>query len=233
MPRTAVAIRHVHFEDLGLFGPALARAGYEVRYHEAGVDALRELEPVRTDLVIVLGGPVGAHEDGKYPFLREEVGFLERRLTAARPTIGICLGAQLMARALGARVHPGPEKEIGFAPVALTGEGRASCLAAFDGTPVLHWHGDAFELPGGAVRLASTRACENQAFAYGRNAIGFQFHPEAGGGGFERWLIGHTFELAQAGVDVPTLRAAHEALAPDLGRRADACLAAWLDQVER
>jgi GMP synthase (glutamine-hydrolysing) len=96
-----------------------------------------------------------------------------------------------------------------------------------------HWHSDAFELPGGAVRLASTRACENQAFAYGRNAIGFQFHPEAGGGGFERWLIGHAFELAQAGVDVPALRAAHEARAPDLERRADACLAAWLGQLGR
>jgi len=231
MLKTAVAIRHLAFEDLGVFESVLARAGYKVHYYDIGIDELWTLEPVKTDLVVVLGGPIGAYEDAKYPFLAEEIDILEQRLAAGQPTIGICLGAQLMARALGARVYPGPEKEIGFAPIHLTEEGRASCLAAFEDRPVLHWHGDTFDLPDGAVRLASTAACENQAFAYGRNAIAFQFHPEAGAGGFERWLIGHTLELHAAGKRVDQLRADHQAFAPDLKRRAAACLETWLGQL--
>lgn len=230
---TAVAIRHVAFEDLGAFHAPIERAGYRVHYYDIGLDPLWTLEPVKTELVIVLGGPIGAYEDDKYPFLREELGLLEERLAADRPTLGICLGAQLMARALGARVYPGPEKEIGFAQITLTDEGRTSCLASFDGAPVLHWHGDTLDLPEGATRLASTAVCENQAFAYGRNALAVQFHPEAGGDGFERWLIGHTVELGHAGKSIEQLRADHQALAPDLQRRAVACLENWLGQLTR
>jgi GMP synthase (glutamine-hydrolysing) len=228
---TAVAIRHVAFEDLGAFQAPIERAGYRVHYYDVGIDELWTLESVKTELVIVLGGPIGAYEDDKYPFLREELDILEQRLAAGRPTIGICLGAQLMARALGAHVYPGPEKEIGFKPISLTEEGRASCLACFDDATVLHWHGDTFDLPEGALRLASTAVCENQAFAYGPNAIGFQFHPEAGGAGFERWLIGHASELGQAGKNVVRLRADHDALAPGLERRATRCIESWLAQL--
>jgi GMP synthase (glutamine-hydrolysing) len=117
MSRTAVAIRHLAFEDLGCFGPVLKQAGYQVQYCDIGVDDLGTIDPVKTELLVVLGGPVGAWEEDKYPFLRPEIDLLERRLAADRPTIGICLGAQLMARALGARVYPGREKEIGFAPI--------------------------------------------------------------------------------------------------------------------
>lgn len=228
---TAVAIRHVGFEDLGAFQAPLERAGYRIHTYDAGVDELWTLEPVKTELVIVLGGPIGAYEDVQYPFLSEELDLLTQRIAAGRPTIGICLGAQLLARALGARVYPAREKEIGFAPVTLTAEGRASCLAGFDGAPVLHWHGDTFDLPDGAVRLASTAVCENQAFAHGRNIIGFQFHPEAGSDGFERWLIGHAHELAAAGKDVGQLRAEYRRLAPDLKRRAVTCLETWLGRI--
>jgi GMP synthase (glutamine-hydrolysing) len=104
--------------------------------------------------------------------------------------MGICLGAQLIARAAGARVYPSGVKEIGFAPITLTEAGCDSCLAAFADDPLtLHWHGDTFDLPEGATLLASTPGCRNQAFSLGPTVIGFQFHPEAGGPGFERWLI--------------------------------------------
>lgn len=232
MLKTAVAIRHLAFEDLGCFEPVLTRAGYKVHYYDIGIDELWTLEPVKTELVIVLGGPIGAYDDDKYPFLRDELDVLEERLSAGRPTIGICLGAQLMARALGARVFPGREKEIGFAPLTLTEGGRASCLSMFDNEPVLHWHGDTFDLPDGATRLASTAVCENQAFAFGRNAIGMQFHPEAGADGFERWLIGHAIELSQSGKSVQALRDEHLALAPGLQGRAAQCLDSWLGELQ-
>ena len=103
MALTVEAIRHVHFEDLGTLAPALAGAGAAIRYREAGQDDLAAVDPLAADLLVVLGGPIGAGDDALYPFLADELRILEARLAAGRPTLGVCLGAQLMARALGAR----------------------------------------------------------------------------------------------------------------------------------
>ena len=207
MQKSAVAIRHVPFEDLGTFVQPLAQAGYALRYCDVGVDDLATVAPVETDLIIALGGPVGVYETRSYPFLVDEMQLLKERLAADRPTLGICLGAQIMAAALGAGVAPGDEKEIGFAPLTLTEAGAAGPLAHLTDTPVLHWHGDRFEMPAGAERLAETAACDHQAFALGPNILGLQFHPEADGERIERWLIGHACELAAAGIDPCVLRA--------------------------
>ena len=229
--KTAIAIRHVAFEDLGAFEPAIRAAGYRLHYVEAGED-MRSLVPPETDLLIVLGGPIGAYDDETYPFLLEETEIIAERLQAGKPTLGICLGAQLIARAAGARVYPGAEKEIGYAPIALTEAGAASCLAPFaeDGT-TLHWHGDTFDLPEGAELLASTPLCANQAFALGRNIIAFQFHPEAGGD-LEAWLIGHTCELSTAGIDIPALRDVSRRLGTVLAQKAHATIVHWLGQLD-
>jgi putative intracellular protease/amidase len=125
VPKSVVAVRHIQFEHLGAFEPVLRRRGYTVRYCDIGLYDVRSIDPVAHDLVIVLGGPIGAYEDDAYPFLRHELALLERRLAAARPTLGICLGAQLMARALGARVFPAPTKEIGWGELQLSEAGRA------------------------------------------------------------------------------------------------------------
>jgi GMP synthase (glutamine-hydrolysing) len=151
-----------------------SRAGHAIRYHDIDTDDLESLEPNGPGLMVVLGRPVAAYRDERYPFVRKEGDLLTAQITAGQPPLGICLGAQFTDRALGAPIHPGSAKELGFAP--------------FQDRPVLHGHGDVLGLPEGAVQLASTAACENQAFAYGRHAIGFQFHPEAGGPGLERWL---------------------------------------------
>jgi len=231
--KSAVVIRHVGFEDLGAFAPALREAGYQVYYWDIGAQELWTLEPVKTDLLIVLGGPIGAYEDAVYPFLKEEIAILEQRLAANRPTLGVCLGAQLIARAAGARVYPSGAKEIGFAPITLTEAGRSSCLAPFADAPMtLHWHGDTFDLPVGAARLASTDLCENQAYAMGPNIVGFQFHPEASAKGFEKWLVGHAAELAAARIDVPRLRSEAQTYGPELERKAQAVLSAWLGGLE-
>lgn len=208
----AIALRHVAFEDLGLLGPILARAGWDVRYLDAPVDALT----AEADLLIVLGGPIGACEAEAYPFLAAETEPLERRLVRGRPTLGICLGCQLMAQALGARVFPGSIKEIGWGPVTLTPAGLTSELSVLVDSKarVLHWHGDTFDLPAGAVPLASNANYENQAFAFGSAALALQFHVEADPATLELWYVGHAAELSAAGVSVPKLRAASAAVAP-------------------
>lgn len=228
--KLAIAIRHVAFEDLGSAGAVLSHHGFTVRYHDVGLADFSALDPVAADLLVVLGGPIGVYEEERYPFLREELALLATRLAASRPTLGICLGAQLMAKALGAAVYPGHCKEIGFAPITLTAAGEASCLAPFGapGAVALHWHGDTFDLPPGAVRLAATEAYPNQAFALGANILACQFHPEATVVGFERWLIGHTAELTAAGIGVPDLRAAAARHGPDVERHGTASLDQWL-----
>jgi len=228
MPPTAVAIRHIAFEGLGNIEPILRKAGYSLQVREAGSDDLQDNEPAEADLLVVLGGPIGAYEDDRYPFLADELRILERRLAAGRPTLGICLGAQLMARALGARVYPGPAKEIGWAPLALTEAGRASPLVHLDGAAVLHWHGDTFDLPAGAERLASTGPCLNQAFALGPNALGLQFHGEVDGADIERWLIGHACEIAAAGLDPRVLRADSKRHGAELREAGGRLFADWL-----
>src|SRR5262249_3823122 len=140
--KSVVAIRHVHFEDLGAFAGAFAAQGYELRYRDAGLDDLSGIDPLAPDILVVLGAPIGANEEDAFPFLSEELRLIARRLEAERPTFGICLGAQLMARALGGSVFPGAAKEIGFSMLKLTAEGQAGPLKVFDGEPVLHWHGD-------------------------------------------------------------------------------------------
>jgi GMP synthase (glutamine-hydrolysing) len=229
-----LALRHVPFEDLGYFESVLADRGLGVRYVDAVTDDLAVIDAVRPDLVVVLGGPIGAYEDAAYPFLGDELRLIEHRLRATRPTLGICLGAQLIARALGARVHPGSVKEIGWAPLTLTEAGKRSPLRfiAQGGGIVLHWHGDTFELPDGAVHLASSALYENQAFSWGQSALALQFHAEAGGRGLERWFVGHAAEIgAQPGLSVAVLRADTARFTPAVTAAGQAFFDAWLTSV--
>jgi GMP synthase (glutamine-hydrolysing) len=230
--KTAVAIRHLHFEDLGTLAPLLGARGYTVRYLDAGSEPIDADAVAAADLLIVLGGPIGAYDEATYPCLADELTVIAQRLQSARPLLGICLGAQLIARALGADVAGMGVKEIGFAPLRLTAEGEASPLAALDGVPVLHWHGDRFGIPAGAVRLAGTDTCANQAFAIGRHVLALQCHLEAEPQRIEQWLIGHACELAQAGLDPRALRADARARRDDLPRAAQAVFGAWLDELE-
>jgi len=231
--RRAVVIRHVAFEDLGSFAEPLARHGYRVDYLEAGMDDLGGDEVRNADLLIVLGGPIGAGDERQYPFLAAELRLLERRLGDDRPTLGICLGSQLMARALGERVFGAGRKEIGWSPLSLTEAGRASALRhlAPEKTAVLHWHGDTFDLPRGAVHLAATPACENQAFRWGAGGLALQFHPEATPAGLERWFIGHTLEIETTPeVSVERLRESTRRLGPALLTQGPAFFDEWLAQ---
>ena len=191
--RTALMICHARFLDLASFEEVLTAHDYRTVYLDAGHDEL-VLNHLCPDVVITLGGPVSAYALTDYPWIEDEMRLLAECMRSSRPILAICLGAQILAQALGARVFKG-ETEIGWAPIMLTEAGRRSVLRSTGATPVLHWHGDTFELPVGAQRLASTAACENQAFSIG-SALAVQFHPEVSARNFERWLICNTGQIA-------------------------------------
>jgi GMP synthase (glutamine-hydrolysing) len=229
MEKTLLALRHVHFEDLGAFEAPLVEAGYAIRYAEAGFDDFAAL--TKPEMLVVLGGPIGAYEDDDYPFLSTELALIQTQLEAGKPILGICLGAQLMARAMGARVYPGRAKEIGWKKLTVTEAGEET-LAPLKDVPVLHWHGDTFDLPAGATNLATTDICDHQAFIAGSNALAFQFHPEAQKQNLERWLIGHTGEIASVpGISVQQLRADTALYADTCAAKGQEVLRAWLKQL--
>jgi GMP synthase (glutamine-hydrolysing) len=156
---------------------------------------------------------------------------LEQRLAAQRPTLGICLGAQLMARALGAAVYPGHQPELGWAPLMLSEAGRRSPLRHIGDTqiPVLHWHGDTFNLPDSATRLAASSLYTNQAFAWGAHALALQCHLEVTANGLERWWRGHANQLRDTpGVNVAHLRQDTQRCAPRLAQHALRVWQEWL-----
>lgn len=230
MSRTANAIRHVPFEDLGLLAPLLTDRGYHIEYLDAGIDDLTDPRAADADLLIVLGGPIGVGDLATYPFLHQEIDLLERRLDQ-RPTLGICLGAQLIATTLGAHVRPSGGVEIGYAPLTLTDDGRRSPLAAIEHTPVLHWHGDRFDTPEGAVNLAVTNHTPDQAFSLGSHVLALQFHLETHHDDIERWLIGHAHELAANGIDPRTIRQDAATHGPVLAAAAQLAFSIWLDGI--
>jgi GMP synthase (glutamine-hydrolysing) len=230
MIKQCLAVRHVAFEDLGLLGPLVAARGYGVGFHDAGVQPFNAETLLEPDLVVVLGGPIGVYEQEAYPFIADEIAAVAARLQADKPILGICLGAQMMAAALNAKVAPGQVKEIGWAPLTLTGDGQRSPLASLGATPVLHWHGDNCELPKDCALLASTPHCPVQAFLRKPAQLALQFHLETEPARFESWLVGHTVELSKAGIDPRELRKQAHTFGPATREIGQKVLGAWLDK---
>jgi len=212
--KTVNVIQHLAFEDLGSLEDVFYQLGFRVRYFEAGVD---NLSPALNyeGLTVILGGPIGVYETEDYPFLVDEIAGLKQRLKANKPTIGICLGAQLIAHALGAKVYAGHQKEIGWSQLEIKAV-ENNPLVALENVEVLHWHGDTFDLPSNATLLASSAIYPNQAFSIGNNILALQFHLEITEQSFEKWLIGHTCEIRHAGLSIPQLRADNLAYATQL-----------------
>lgn len=233
MSPVALAVRHLAFEDLGLLDPLLRDRGYDVRYLDVAAEGIDAGALGGADLLVVLGGPVGVNDTDRYPVLNDEISALRARLSTRAPTIGICLGAQLLARVLGAEVVPGATTEIGYATLDLTPDGLNSPLRHLDGIPVLHWHNDCLELPAGARNLASTAQCRNQAFVVENHILGLQFHLETDDRDLEHWLWGHAGALAAANIDPRNLRRDAAAIGPELARRAAAVMTQWLDEAGR
>jgi len=231
--KTAIALRHVHFENLGTLAAVLNEHGYQLQYLDPTLGEIDNAAIQQADMLIVLGGPISAAcDEQRYPFFERELAVVCQYLDSGKPIIGICLGAQLIAMASGAKVSSMGGKEIGFAPLTLTAAGKTSVLAGLSDTPVLHWHGDQFDIPANAIHLASTSACPHQAFSIGRNVLALQFHLEVDVCKIEHWLVGHANELGQAGIDPRTLRAQASELGDRLTMAARAVFSAWLNQIE-
>ncbi len=170
-------LQHVPFEGLGSMESWLAAREAEVQYTRF-FDSPLLPDMADLDLVIALGGPMSVNDEADLPWLKEEKRFISEAISAGKAVLGICLGAQHIASALGAPVYPGPHKEIGWFDIESTS--NHPDLFQFPRTAkVFHWHGETFDLPPGASRLARSAGCENQAFQIGSKAIGLQFHLEA------------------------------------------------------
>ncbi|KKC25320.1 glutamine amidotransferase [Sphingomonas sp. SRS2] len=230
--KTALVIRHTPYEGIAGFRAPVEAAGYEIDRIDVTDPAFPDVDFDAPDLVVMMGGPMGVYETDRHPWLACEIVRLARRIMLDRPTIGVCLGSQVIAAAMGARVYPGPVKEVGYAPVTITDAGQGSPLRHIEDVPVLHWHGDTFDLPPGAELLASTGHYAHQAFRRGNNILALQCHPEMGEDPrFEAWLKDEPY-ITAAGTSVADLRAQndnHGSTAVAAGRR---LMADWLDRLD-
>lgn len=230
--KRALVIRHVIHEGLAGYRLPIEQAGYEIERVAACQTDFAALDLVSPDLLVVMGGPMGAYETDAHPWLLDEIVAIAARLAADRPTLGICLGSQMLAAALGARVYPGPVREIGFAPLALNKAGRESPLGHVADIDVLHWHGDTFDLPEGTERLASTAAYANQAFRRGDRVLALQFHAEMGEDPrFAAWMEDEAY-IRGAGVDPGSLQQDHDRLGPPAVRAGERMIAEWLARLD-
>lgn len=200
--------RHMLPTGLHAMESALSKQGLSYDYVDTFYEDLSGFDPLSDDVLIVLGGSPGAYQTDAYPFLSDVIKILEKRLRADKPVFGICLGAQLMARALGADVYAGEKGlELGWKRLQLTEEGRHSPMKHFDGAiaPIFSWHGDTFDLPEGATLLASTEQYKHQAYAYGKS-IAVQFHPEVNEKAVHEWLVRSAASIKSGLIDPVPLR---------------------------
>lgn len=185
-----LVFQHVPHEILGTLDPLLKDAGFRIRYVNFGRTPDARPDVSKYDGLIVLGGPMCISQAAAHPHLQTEIDAIRAAMELHKPLLGICLGAQLIAAALGARVHRNPVKEIGWYDVRPTPEAATDPLFRYFEQPtrIFQWHGDTFELPVGAVHLAASEACANQAFRFGDRTYGLQFHLEVDEALIQRWL---------------------------------------------
>jgi GMP synthase (glutamine-hydrolysing) len=226
-----LVLQHIDCEPPGVYEDVLRERGAHL--HRVEVDAGEPLPPwERFDAIVAMGGPMSANDDDELPWLAEEKALIAAAVHAGMPFWGVCLGVQLLAASLGARVYPGPEPEVGVLPVELTEAARSD--AVFGVLPpafaTLQWHGDTFDLPAGAVLLARSKPYPNQAFRYAR-AYGVQFHLEVSAAMAREWadVPAYTASLGPGGA-AALLRAVEEH-ADEMLANGRTLFERWLDLV--
>lgn len=234
-----LVFQHVAAEPLGTLDPLIRRRGHRIRFvnFERDPDARPCIDRYRG--LVVLGGPMNVEDQVHRPHLIVEMHAIEQALRQGKPVLGICLGAQLLAHVLGAPVRRHERPEIGWYDLALTEAGAADAVLGALGpaATVFQWHGRSFALPDGAVHLARTESCEQQAFRWGESAYGLQFHPEVDAPLVRRWLANPAYaqELRDAGLaqDAAGIERRTAALARDVQQRAEPLFESFLDLVGR
>jgi GMP synthase (glutamine-hydrolysing) len=233
-----LVFQHVPYEPLGTLDPLLKEAGFRIRYVNFGRDPHQRPSLEKYEALIVLGGPMNAHQIDTYPNLATEVDVIREAVDSGMSVLGICLGAQLLAKALGGRVARNEEREIGWYDVELTEQGRADpVISSFAATQsVFQWHEDGICLPDGAEHLATSAASRVQAFRYGEHAYGFQFHLEVDASLVERWLTvpdNQPILAAEAGrIDPQVIRQQTARRVGDLQELSRATFSRWIDRFD-
>ncbi len=226
--RCVVILQHQEVVSLGYLAEVLDEVGLEQRVVRVDLEKVLP-DPTSYQALVVLGGEMGAYQETEHPFLAAEKTLLARAVGRGTPVLGICLGSQLLADALGGRAYRGPRTEIGYHPVELTVDGREDpVLRHLDG-PVLSWHGDTFDVPPEA-RLLARSPTYPQAYRLGR-AVGLQFHPEAPPEMLEEWvaLVGHD-RIRELGGDPDALVAEARTRAEECGDVGKRVLRAWAEE---
>lgn len=229
--RRAIVLRHNDHITLGNLEPVLRERGYDIRIVDVTAEDVTALDPEDGDLLIVLGGEQGAYETDRHPHLVDELAYIRGRIDAEKPIFGICLGAQLMAGALGGRNYKGERPDLGYREVELTEAGLASPIRHVAGVGMLEWHGDHYTLPARATLLATGDAYDNEAFAVGDFGLAVQFHPEVTDDMHEVWTLNSDELFAENGVDAEEWRALGRAHQPAMQLASRAMFTEWLDSL--
>src|SRR5262245_49760453 len=231
-----LVFQHDPFEDLGFFAEVLEKQGADYRVIRLFHGEMPEAELKDVGLLMVLGGPMGADEEKSFPFLRWEKRIIRAAIDEAVPVLGISLGAQLIASTLGTQVFHGSVKEIGWSPISITPYGQMDSLIGYlpENATVFQWHGDGFELPAGAIRLASSAHYSTQAFRLGKTVYGLQFHLEVTPPMIERWIDQRSKDLALTPYVFPDkILADTHSYAPTLKYYAERFLSEFVRRVTR
>jgi GMP synthase (glutamine-hydrolysing) len=230
-----VVLRHLFSNGPGSLGLVLDKLKLPYRVIDAWDYDFSGFDAYKPDLLIIMGGSPGVYQMDDYPFIKQEVSILEKRLARDLPTLGICLGAQMMAKALGADVYKGDAGlETGWGPLHITPDGEKTPVRHLDGkyTSMVHWHGDTFDLPKNTSLLASSARYENQAFSFGQRALALQFHPEMTPHIMKEWLVKSAPSVMDGRIDLQNSRKETEQFGPALMKQTEIFFREWLAQVD-